>query len=543
MKVRRSLIAVVLVIAIVLASGATYAADGGRRLYKHNFITGTSGTKMNLKEDEPLTREQLAVLITELNGQRVEALQQAKTPKFSDAFSISGWARPFVAYCEARGWMTGVGYNLFDAKGRVTGKQLALVLLRAMDYNIEWKEVDALLEKLGVPIQDTPLTRGEAFDYVWDVITKPLCKNGEVLAVRLGKMTDLQISALAFPSVDLKVDQRGGKYGYVDFEGNVVIPYRYHAAHEFMGSVALVQAKESGRFALIDSSGTQLFGYELLEAQDQGDGLIVIKRGDTEFALIDYNGVVRIPFSANYRQMQYLLKDKLLHAVNDKDLHGLVTPDNEVVIPFVYGSMAMSFGSDGLLSVGNRDNTKYGAINRENETVIPFEYEVLHPFYAGKAIAKKNGRYGIIDKNNHVYLSFAFEEIYGSYADKYLTFRKGDTIGMIDKKARLMIPAKQYSGLTYVEKEDRVIARQGDLYGLLKVDGTELAPTVYSRIEEMTVEVILHKTDGTTSAIRVFLVEKDGKKGCMDLDGTLVVPLQEHDWEQEYDENDFTANP
>lgn len=44
------------------------------------------------------------------------------------------------------------------------------------------------LRELGIPIENKELTRGEAFDYIWKAITKPICTDGGVLGVKLGKL-------------------------------------------------------------------------------------------------------------------------------------------------------------------------------------------------------------------------------------------------------------------------------------------------------------------------------------------------------------------
>lgn len=538
MNLKKRLLSLGVAAAIAVTSVASFAAGGGEMLYKYKFITGTSDQKMELKEELPLTREQLAILITELQGEKAEALKQAGVPTYSDTVSIASWAQAYVAYCESKQWMKGIGSNLFDGKGRVTGRQLALVLLRAMGYTVEWDEVDATIQKLGIPIENKPLTRGEAFDYIWTAITKPISADGIVLGVKLGKLSEEQATTLAYPKVDLKLQKKDGKYGYVDSKGNVVIPHQFDEAREFIGEVAIVTDGKTALNGLIDKTGKLIYGYDLRDTVDYENGFIMISKGWVA-ALIDYSGKQRIPFSAKYQMLTYLKKDKLVAAVDANGTKGLVTTDNEVVIPFEYGSMFIPSGSDGYITVANKDDMKYGAINLKNEVVIPFEYEELDYFVDGASVAKKNGKYGIIDKDNKVILPFAYENIYGDYDDKYLEFRVGDTIGLMDKTGKVLIPAKWYTALKYLEQEDRVIADNGPLSGLLTVNGEELAPVIYDRLDDTTRMIKIHRKNGTVDEVRVFLVEKDGKRGCMDLDGKLVVPLLPDGWDEEYYERDF----
>ena len=60
-------------------------------------------------------------------------------------------------------------------------------MLRAMGYDVPWDDVDQKLMQLGIPIENKDLSRREAFTYIWDVITRPLCRDGSALSAKLGK--------------------------------------------------------------------------------------------------------------------------------------------------------------------------------------------------------------------------------------------------------------------------------------------------------------------------------------------------------------------
>ncbi|MDO4753536.1 MAG: phosphodiester glycosidase family protein [Bacillota bacterium] len=165
---------------------------GGEMLYKHGFIGGSSKTSMVLNEEAPLTREQLASLILEFNGLRADAEKEALNPNYKDNDKISGWAKKYVAYCEKTGLMLGTGDNKFSPLVVTKGKSLGAVMLRALGYTgekaVAWADIDKKLAELGIPIVDKELTRGEGFDYIWKVITKPICADGSILGVKLGKL-------------------------------------------------------------------------------------------------------------------------------------------------------------------------------------------------------------------------------------------------------------------------------------------------------------------------------------------------------------------
>ena len=100
-------------------------AYGGERLYKAGFIKGMSDSAMALNESEPLTREQLASIILEINALKDVALIVNLSSQYSDTDEISDWARPFVAYCTQSGLMQGVGNNIFAPKSVVKASSSA----------------------------------------------------------------------------------------------------------------------------------------------------------------------------------------------------------------------------------------------------------------------------------------------------------------------------------------------------------------------------------------------------------------------------------
>ena len=64
------------------------------RLHKAGFIKGMSDSAMALNESEPLTREQLASIILEINALKDVALIVNLSSQYSDTDEISDWARP-----------------------------------------------------------------------------------------------------------------------------------------------------------------------------------------------------------------------------------------------------------------------------------------------------------------------------------------------------------------------------------------------------------------------------------------------------------------
>lgn len=196
----------------VVDSNLSFAGRGDRNLNtnkaeelrKYGFIEGHNG---DLMTDKLLTRQQLAILICELNGVKDAASRYNETPRYKDLQKIPAWSRNYIAYCQKEGWMIGkLGY--FDPTGVVSGKELAKALLNALGYQeVDWKKSIEFIKTLGIMVPDRlNMTRGQSFDVMWDAVSKPIMKSGETLGVKTGRLGEGTIAfrATGFEMVSLK---------------------------------------------------------------------------------------------------------------------------------------------------------------------------------------------------------------------------------------------------------------------------------------------------------------------------------------------------
>ena len=82
--------------------------------------------------NDPLTREQMAAILWRYAGRpSAESVEE-----FTDADSISGWAKEAVAWAKENSVINGVGGNRFDPKGTASRAQLAQVLMNGIENKI-----------------------------------------------------------------------------------------------------------------------------------------------------------------------------------------------------------------------------------------------------------------------------------------------------------------------------------------------------------------------------------------------------------------------
>lgn len=203
------MLCVLIVLVFVLTAGILSAEGGGEQLYKHKFIKGSDPNKMVLNEDKMLTREQLALLIIEINGIKNPYPKKTVYELYDDFYAIGDWSKDQVALCYEKGFMKGMKERYFNPGGLVPGKQLGAVMLRALGYQeVDWAGVDKKLAELNIPIKDEPLTRGQAFDYIWKVLNLPIMKDGNTLAFKLDKIVP---GRMDLPQVEF-MDKKGTAY-------------------------------------------------------------------------------------------------------------------------------------------------------------------------------------------------------------------------------------------------------------------------------------------------------------------------------------------
>lgn len=203
---------------------------------------------------------------------------------------------------------------------------------------------------------------------------------GERLAGPYGLILDLRDG--------LRLAHYKGRWGYLNPQGEIVIPFELESGGHFGEGQAL--AKRERRRVLIDKLG-QVVGdchwdYDLVGPL--GNGLRLAKHKGL-FGYLDRSGQWAI-------EPQYEMgwgSNGQLVPVKSRGYWGLVDHRGETVVPFIYDRMATRF-SEGLLAVERAG--KHGYLDCSGEEVLE-GFEAAGPFSQGVAPAQ-DGRWGYINK-------------------------------------------------------------------------------------------------------------------------------------------------
>ncbi len=99
--------------------------------YNLGFVTGTGATTFS--PDATLTREQAAVMLSQVYAKQHEAIPQVGSTGFSDDGSVSSWAKSAVAFASSKGIVSGVGDDQFAPQRSIAIQEAAVMTLRMLE--------------------------------------------------------------------------------------------------------------------------------------------------------------------------------------------------------------------------------------------------------------------------------------------------------------------------------------------------------------------------------------------------------------------------
>ncbi len=295
----------------------------------------------------------------------------------------------------------------------------------------------------------------------------------------------------------------GGKCGYINHSGEVVIKPRFDLADDFSNGLAAVYIKKQWGF--INKQGE----YAILPQYN---------------AVRDFGNEIGLVFTRKNREWFY---------INKKNERLTYFPKGEKLFPFKNG--IAFFKSNGLI----------GIINTEGKFVLQPTYHVIKDFVNGFAKVGIEGKYGIINSEGKVIVEPKFRHIGNWYngvtwaaadaeiwglvfedgnfkridgvtaikefgVDGSAIARKGEKVGFIDTKGVWLIEPKFDKAKNFVQ--GLAPACVGDKWGFINPKGEWVIEPKYSDAE-------IFDEEG-------FAPVKDKNWGFINRNGALVIPMQ-----------------
>ncbi|SDC78308.1 WG repeat-containing protein [Niabella drilacis] len=205
----------------------------------------------------------------------------------------------------------------------------------------------------------------------------------------------------------------GGKYGYINPEGLLVIDTMYTYARPFSDSLAVI--RRNGFWGYIDIHGKEVLSftnkYDIL-TPFKNDVAVVYNTGNTlsddlQFGVINKKGEVIIPLQFN-RIAGF--NEGYAIAGREKDGGvGIIDKTGKFVVPERYE--VLSDVHEGACAFQTAKSNKWGFINLEGKEIVPAIYEYVGDFHDGLAYVVNEGqKTGFINKKGVVVIGFRFKD-------------------------------------------------------------------------------------------------------------------------------------
>ncbi|GAU77391.1 WG repeat-containing protein [Fusibacter sp. 3D3] len=359
-------------------------------------------------------------------------------------------------------------------------------------------------------------------------------------------------------------------YGYLDYEGHIVIPAQFEEAEAFNSGIARVTTAEG--VAYIDSLGKTVFTLKALATEldvniedfyiyEFSNGLAMVDNYES-IGYINTTGKMVIPFGTYYDGNVF--GNPLALVYNDDYDHFFIKADGSKAFETKADYDYYAFSS-GRAVVYDSASSQYGYVDELGKLVVPFTLDDAFDYIGDIAIFEEDGRYGVLNKKGTVIIKPTFKSAqisddgYLIGDDGFFTMILSDQMKPIGKFLSDLNPDfyenlyVEDEGIHYVFKDFSgnalttctEYAYLGD--HIFSVDGGKIIdthdvkanPTQANafnvnvdydfKFVDNTGKVVLDLSD--YDSVEPFsegraVVEKDGKYGYIDKTGTVVISIQ-----------------
>ena len=320
------------------------------------------------------------------------------------------------------------------------------------------------------------------------------------------------------------------KYGYIDINGNEVIPCQYDFAqtfHEGRAVVGIGKEFSKRKYGYIDTEGKTITPIQYSSMNSFKNGYVTVKMNDRLF-YIDRDGNEADSLTAVLAQRDSDVPRQFFHRINTGEYYpngiektryevGFTDKDGKVLVPLGKYSLAKPF-SEGLAAVG---------FEKHWET------------------AEICGSLGFIDEKGDMVITPQFDWYFAYGEDYYYEFRPGlfheglapiykdYKMGYIDKKGKIVIPFQYGYGHPFSEGLAAVMF-QDKSWGYIDHEGNEVFQQRYDRVGDF--------------KHGIAPVELDFKLGFINKEGEIIIPCIFDpglgvDWDYHWDCDEMYCEP
>ena len=192
-----------------------------------------------------------------------------------------------------------------------------------------------------------------------------------------------------------------GKYGFINKDGEEIIPCKYEDADAFSDGLAKVKSADGWGF--VNENGEEIISCKYEEAHYFWLGLTKVKSAEG-WGTINKDGEEIIP--CKYEEVESVRKG--MAKVKSKEGWGLANENGEEIIPCKYEDVDVFF--DGLALVQSNEGWGWGFVNENGEEIIPCKYIDADDFFDGLARVHSKEGWGFVNKDGEEIISCKYED-------------------------------------------------------------------------------------------------------------------------------------
>lgn len=321
--------------------------------------------------------------------------------------------------------------------------------------------------------------------------------------------------------------QKGSKYGYIDINQNIIIPFEYDELSLFSNELA--SAKKNEKFGFVNRKGLVVIPFQYEEESSFGNNGIAMVKTNDKFGFINKSGKEIIPII--FQEAKETTLDSLV-VVSINGKWALFSDKGKQKSNFIYDEI--TFSKIGLIYV--RKNEQIGYLDFNLNEVIPFgKYTFGDNFNQNKlAIVSKNNHFGVINEFGKEVIRTEYDTLEHPQKDyaESSTFvaQKNNYFILFDEKGKKVADKiKEYSfdrvTIKNKNKSIYIIQNLSGFTGIIGGNGKVIIPAIYDEIEPFR---------GQSKTV----VKYKGKYGLIDSNNQIIYPT-DNDYIESYKDQDY----
>lgn len=291
---------------------------------------------------------------------------------------------------------------------------------------------------------------------------------------------------------------KDGKYGLIDFDGNIVLNIEYDSLNALKGEDTILVVKE-GKVGAADKYGKLSLPPNFTNVKMTGNGLFIVEEENVKVIDNSGNTVIQDGFDKVSQILSYdtkgivFVKDNKYGVMNingekilnneydylkqvkenvyiakNEELYGVISNLGEKLLDFNYKNLSYSKVADMYIADVSETESKIfdnnfqekmtGIVNVNEEKGffkirINDEYKYYDFNFVEKTnmdvlinndyfVSKQNGKYGFIDKNGKVVVDYIYDDVMEQNEYGYAAVKQNGLWGSIDKSGKVIIEPK-----------------------------------------------------------------------------------------------------